>query len=246
MTPAIDRPMRLAAIDTSTALGSVALFDGTDLVAEDEARVSNAHGESLLPMVSAIFDRAGWKATDVVRWAVGIGPGSFTGVRIAVATVTGIITASGARVSGVTSLDALAGGIEAQGLVVSVVAAGKGEVFMQARWMGRLILPPVHVSIGDAGVRMMGVLEVARSRAAGNDNEDKGAARVVVVGEAARSIDWSGLDAGVAFATEPPHDLPRATAVGRIALARPFDDVDALEPVYVQPPRITLPKGVTT
>jgi tRNA threonylcarbamoyl adenosine modification protein YeaZ len=243
MTPPIDRPMRLAAIDTSTALGSVALFDGADLVAEDEARVSNAHGESLLPMVSALFDRARWKATDVERWAVGIGPGSFTGVRIAVATVTGIVTASGARVSGVTSLDALADGIEAQSLVVSVVAAGKGEVFMQARWMGRLILPPVHVAIGDAGAR---IVEVARSRAARNDNEEKGGTRVVVAGEAARSIDWSGLGAGVAFATEPPHDLPRATAVGRIALARPFDDGDAIEPVYVQPPRITVPKGVTT
>ena len=52
--------MRLAAIDTSTALGSVALFEDGRLVAEDSRRVSNAHGESLLPMVSALFARAGW------------------------------------------------------------------------------------------------------------------------------------------------------------------------------------------
>ena len=66
--------MRLAAIDTSTALGSVALFEDGVLVAEDSRRVSNAHGESLLPMVSALFARAGWAAADVARWGVGTRP----------------------------------------------------------------------------------------------------------------------------------------------------------------------------
>ena len=51
--------MRLAAIDTSTALGSVALVEDGRLVVEDSRRVSNAHGESLLPMVSALFAIAG-------------------------------------------------------------------------------------------------------------------------------------------------------------------------------------------
>jgi tRNA threonylcarbamoyladenosine biosynthesis protein TsaB len=234
--------MQLAAVDTSTALGSIALFDGDDLVAQDEARVSNAHGESLLPMVSALFARAGWKATDAARWGVGIGPGSFTGVRIAVATVKGIAIASGAAVSGVTSLDALAYGIGPEGMVVSVLAAGRGEVFMQARRMGRLLLPPVHVSIGLAAARLM---EAVHGQPAANE-ESHGRVRLVIAGEAARAIDWSIFETDIAFATEPPNDVPRAVAIGRIALGRPADDVDALEPVYVQAPRIMLPRGVTT
>lgn len=234
--------MRLAALDTSTLLGSVALFDGAELVAEDEARVSNAHGESLLPMISALFERAGWKPSDVGRWGVGIGPGSFTGVRIAVATVKGIVVATRAEVVGVTSLDALADGMRTEHLVVSVVAAGKGEVFVQARLNDLLILAPAHVPTAQAGGR---VEEAARTHP---DARRKlaGGVRVVVVGEAAQTIDWSVLGADVSIAILPPHDFPRATAVGRIAALRPCEGANALEPVYVRPAQITAPKGVTT
>jgi tRNA threonylcarbamoyladenosine biosynthesis protein TsaB len=216
---------RLVAVDTSTLLGSVALFDGGELVGEDSARVANAHGESLLPMVSAALERASWKATDVVRWGVGIGPGSFTGVRVAVATVKGIAIATGAEIVGVTSLDALAHGLETEPgrTIVSVVSAGKGEVYLQARRAGQLVLGPCHVPFAEAASRVAAVA---------------GRASFVVAGEAARGLDWSALN-DVVLRVEAPYDLPRARAVGRIALERPGDDADRLEPVYVRPPEIT-------
>jgi tRNA threonylcarbamoyladenosine biosynthesis protein TsaB len=221
--------VRLAAIDTSTSLGSIALLEDGRLVAEDSRRVSNAHGESLLPMVSAIFARLGWIPADVARWGVGIGPGSFTGCRIAVATVKGIVIATGAEIVGVTSLDALALGLAGDDLLVSLVPGGKGELFVQATRGTHVVLAPCHVRVEQVATR------VASVEAGG---------RVVVAGEAAVEVDWSGLEGRVSLVVAPPHDLPRASAVARIALERPAEDADALEPLYVRPPEITVPKGL--
>jgi|HubBroStandDraft_2_1064218.scaffolds.fasta_scaffold39269_3 tRNA threonylcarbamoyladenosine biosynthesis protein TsaB len=221
--------MRLAAIDTSTALGSVALFEGGRLVAEDSRRVSNAHGESLLPMVDALFARSGWTPGDVQRWGVGIGPGSFTGVRIGVATAKGIALATGAGLVGVTSLDAVAHGVGEPGLVVSVVAAGKGEVFVQARrGDGAVVLAPSHLPLLTVAAH---VAEVALD------------GMVTIVGEAALLIDWRALEPRMSLRVGPPNDLPRAAAVAAIALDRPLDDADSLEPLYVRAPEITMPRA---
>ena len=197
--------MRVAAIDTSTALGSVALLADGRLVAEDCRRVSNAHGESLLPM-----------------------PGSFTGCRIAVATAKGIALATGAEIVGITSLDALAHGLDERDLVVSVVPGGKGELFLQARREGRLMLAPCHVRI-----------EHVAARVASLETD----ARVVVAGEAAADVNWAALGGRVLLVVDAPHDLPRASAVAQIALGRSAEDADALEPLYVRAPEITMPKG---
>ncbi|MDP9037268.1 MAG: tRNA (adenosine(37)-N6)-threonylcarbamoyltransferase complex dimerization subunit type 1 TsaB [Myxococcota bacterium] len=235
--------MRVAALETSTELGSVALFDDGVLVAEDARRVSNAHGESLLPMLSALFERAGWAPSDVERWAVGIGPGSFTGVRIAVATAKGIVLATGAELVGVTSLDALGHGLSAE-VVVSVVDGGKGEAFVQVRQRDGLALAPVHLRLGDVAARIAQVVPDGP---------------LVVAGAAASLIDWTDLGTRVVFRAEPPHDLPRAGAVARLAIgispsrrtASPWhaaSHADALEPLYVRPPEITMPRtriGVT-
>ncbi len=250
---------RLAAIDTSTALGSVALFEGDALVAEDARRISNAHGESLLPMVSALFDRVGWRPGDVARWGVGIGPGSFTGTRIGLATAKGIVLATNAELVGVTSLDALALDLASPPAVVSVLAAGKGELFVQVRLGKELVLSPVHVRIADVGARVAsavgaflaidskgesaGVLSARRPIDSKGESAGVPSARLTVAGEASREVDWSAVPGGVRLLADAPHDLPRASAVGRIALLRLPDDADRLEPVYVRPPEITMPKA---
>jgi tRNA threonylcarbamoyladenosine biosynthesis protein TsaB len=243
-------PSRLVAVDTSTALGSVALFHEGALIGEATQRVSNAHGESLLPMIDALFQRTDWRPAEVERWAVGVGPGSFTGVRIAVATVKGIALATGAELVGVTSLDALAHGLPGgHGLVVSVVAAGKGELFVQARRAQRFVASPRHLRVADVP------RFVASLVAEGTEGADD---RIAIVGEASGEADWSALRDRVSFYTAPPHDLPRAVCVGQIALCLPRasganmtlarDDAaaahaDALEPLYVRPPEITMPKA---
>ncbi len=221
--------LRLAAIDTSTTLGSVALFEGDRLVAEEAQRVSNAHGESLMPMVDALFARVGWKPADVARWAVGVGPGSFTGVRIAMATAKGIVLATGAQLVGVTSLDAVAFGIDPQATVASLIAAGKNEVFLQLRRGAELVLAPAHLRTGEVPVHLASHVEEGVT--------------LVVAGEPAREMDWGSLSGRVNLLTDAPHDAPHASSIGRISLGRTPQDADALEAVYVRPPEITMPKS---
>lgn len=232
--------MRLCAVDSSTSLGSVALFDGERLVASDAESVSNAHGESLLPMIDRAFARAGWAPSDVGAWAVGIGPGSFTGVRIAVATVRGAALASGATITPVTSLRAMAqaGGLE-DALVVPLLDALRGDVFVQAFTREEPTDAPTVVAVAD----LAAVLREPWARA-----RVSGARRVAFVGRAAWAVPLGALARALDGADVcRPHGwedvVPHAEHVGRAAAGlAPLADPDALEPCYVRQPSITLPK----
>ena len=99
---------RIVAVETSTRFGTVAAWEGGRVLVEREESVHNAHGESLLPLVDRTLAEVGWAPSTIGRWAVGVGPGSFTGIRVGIATVKGVELATGAEIVAVTSLEALA------------------------------------------------------------------------------------------------------------------------------------------
>ncbi len=115
---------RLVAVETTTRITSVALFEDGALVA---SLSREGHGDVVLSLISEMLASRGLRARDVARWAVDIGPGSFTGVRVGVSTVKGIAFATGAEVVAVDAYDALTGGEEA----IAVLEAGKGEVYFR-------------------------------------------------------------------------------------------------------------------
>jgi tRNA threonylcarbamoyladenosine biosynthesis protein TsaB len=213
--------MRACAVETSTPIGSVALFENGELIAESEQRVSNAHGEALLPILEELLSRAGWKAKDIARWGVGVGPGSFTGTRIGVATVKGIAIATGAEVVGVDAFAAVRDGVEVSAgeQIATLLDAQRGEVFMQST----CIKEPIFAAIGDT-LRLFDSLSSA----------------LVVVGAGGALVNWSAATFPIRFVATPPHDVPRASSVGKIALRRAPSNVDTLEPFYVRPPDITV------
>ncbi|MEW6214900.1 MAG: tRNA (adenosine(37)-N6)-threonylcarbamoyltransferase complex dimerization subunit type 1 TsaB [Nitrospirota bacterium] len=101
--------MKILAIETSTMLGGVAIIDDlSGLIAEVRLNVKSTHSERLMIEVDHILKQAGLRVSDVDVFAVAIGPGSFTGLRIGLSTAKGFSYATGKPIVSVPTLEALA------------------------------------------------------------------------------------------------------------------------------------------
>lgn len=120
--------MRILAIETATATGSVALLEEDRPVVEIAEAVPQRHLEWLAPAIDRALRQAGWRPSDVQAVAVSRGPGTFTGLRIGVATALAWARALRIPLAAVSTLEALAEGLEARGLVCPVLDARRGEV----------------------------------------------------------------------------------------------------------------------
>jgi tRNA threonylcarbamoyladenosine biosynthesis protein TsaB len=100
--------MTLLALDTSTAWASVALYDGRNVLSEETWHAQRRHGDELFPTIERVLSQARKKISDVDRVAVATGPGSFTGLRVAIAAAQGIARGAGAALVGISTLDVLA------------------------------------------------------------------------------------------------------------------------------------------
>lgn len=118
------------AIDTSTALGSVAVGRGNDLLAEVVVGVTARHSESLLPAIDLALRSAGLTPKELGGIVVGGGPGSFTGVRVAGATAKGLLRVLDVPFFAYSGLLALAAGAGAAGgPVCALFDARREEVY---------------------------------------------------------------------------------------------------------------------
>mgnify|MGYP001814960223 CR=1 FL=1 len=120
----------LLAVETATPLTTVALLDGDSLVCELEGERGKPTAEVLLPAIDMLFRKSGTALADVEAFGVSIGPGSFTGLRIGLATVKGLAFGSPRLAVGVPTLAALAQGAPAgEGPVVAMLDARRDEVY---------------------------------------------------------------------------------------------------------------------
>ncbi len=146
--------MLLLAIDTSTSAITVALHDGSAVLAEATTLDARAHAEHLAPQVVEVLAAAGAHPGDVTDVVVGVGPGPFTGLRVGIVTGRTFGFALGLPVRGLCSLDALAHEVWLGGrrgdLLVATDARRK-EVYA-ARYL-----------LGDTGATRLGPPEVSRA-----------------------------------------------------------------------------------
>jgi tRNA threonylcarbamoyladenosine biosynthesis protein TsaB len=123
--------MKILAIETSTLLGGIAVADDSSgLIAETRLNVKSTHSERLMTAVDHILKQSGLNISDMDAFAVAIGPGSFTGLRIGLSTVKGFSYATGKPIVSVPTLEAFAWNFPYSGYpVCPMLDARKKEVY---------------------------------------------------------------------------------------------------------------------
>ena len=217
--------MSLLGIDTSTSASAACVLraDGASFEVEPapgRLAAGPAHARELLPAVAEAMERAELDFGDLEGIAVGVGPGTFTGLRIGIATARALASASGLLLRPVSSLAALAEGIDGD-LRLPLIDARRGELFGALHDdAGEVVWPPfvaapelVAERVRDAGLE---------ARAAGD-----GSIRFRGVLEAA----GIGIDAD-----ESRSHVVRALHVCRLAQAVPGEPPEAILPEYLRTP----------
>lgn len=135
--------MYVLGIDTSTMTGGAALVEDGNLLGEYVLSIRTTHSERLLPAVERLLEDAGVAVKDLEAVAVTVGPGSFTGIRIGVATAKGFAYALQKKLIGVSTLEAFACQFQAfPGIVVPMIDSRRSEVYAQAFHGGASLAGP--------------------------------------------------------------------------------------------------------
>lgn len=182
--------MKLLGFDTATSATAIALHDsetGETRERRDDPPAGERprHTSRLMPLIVELLDEAGWTWQQLNRIAVGVGPGSFTGLRIGVATARALAQARSIPLAGVSTLESLSlnAGADAD-RVCAALDARRAEVFAAVWEDGRRTLgpaafdppelaariPPGTVAIGDGAVAFRDVLERSGALIADDDS----------------------------------------------------------------------------
>jgi len=123
--------MLILAVDTTTPCGSVALLEGSKLLAEANCESPLTHSERLLSSVDFVLKSERLNIVDVDAFAVAVGPGSFTGIRIGLSLIKSFAFSSGKSVAPVSTLKALALKLSHphSRLLCPILDARKGEIY---------------------------------------------------------------------------------------------------------------------
>lgn len=130
--------MIVLALDSSSIVATVALMEDHKLLGEYSTHHKKTHSQKLMPMIAELLESCELKMEDVDLVAVAEGPGSFTGLRIGVATAKGLAHAMNIPVVGISTLDALAFNLPfCHGLICPILDARRAQVYTGVyKWDG--------------------------------------------------------------------------------------------------------------
>lgn len=121
--------MKTLAVDTSTMMATCALLDEDRLLGEFSLNQDMTHSENLVPMIKEMLDNLNLKVKDIDLFGVAIGPGSFTGLRIGIATIKSFAHVFDKPVIGVSTLEGLAFNLPYNGYIVPIIDARRNRIY---------------------------------------------------------------------------------------------------------------------
>ena len=205
--------MNILAMDTSNKALSLGLLQDKELLGQVTLNIKKNHSITLMPAIDFLMKSLDMKPTDLDRIVVAQGPGSYTGLRIAVATAKTLAHTLKIELVGVSSLLALVPE-QAEGLVIPIVDARRNNVYAGFYRSGQAVRPEAHLPLAE-------VLEMA-----GAANQS-----VTFVGETTAFTEQ--IEAALPQAAIHP-TLPDASAVGRLGLDLPAQSIHDFVPNYLK------------
>jgi len=219
--------MKILGIDTSTSCGSVGLIDDDRVISEYLLNSPVTHSERLLTAVEFILKESHCTLQDLDGWAISLGPGSFTGLRIGLSIAKGLSFASGKPVAGVPTLDVLAAQIAPTPfLICPILDARKNEVYTAF----------YRYEDGNAP-RLMTAYQASKPQ----DLVKRVKEKTIFAGDGVRTYGDYLRDAlsSLAIVLPAPFNSPYGSTVARLGLDRlrrkEVPNLAALTPIYVRP-----------
>jgi tRNA threonylcarbamoyladenosine biosynthesis protein TsaB len=219
--------MYILGIETSTKTGSVAIISDEEVIAQYSLNIEVTHSERLMATVDRVLKDTGMHMRQFDGFAVAIGPGSFTGLRIGLSTVKGLALATGRPVAAVPTLKVLAWNLPHSAYpVCPLLDARKNEVYAA-----------LYTFDGPVLQQVLSERVVALTRLA-----EQLTGRIIFTGEAARLFQTEIIQifGDAAFFAPRSAALPSAAAVAEIGLDMIKNgkqaDPDSLAPMYIRRP----------
>jgi len=215
--------MKILSMDTSSVNATVAVCDDNKILGEYTIGNERAHSQIIMPMLEDMLKRSNLSIKDIDIFAVALGPGSFTGLRIGVAAMKTLALSLNKKIIGVSSLDSVAENFPWQDkYICPIFDARRNDVYNAIYYNGKKITNDRICDFDEI------LIEMAHKE-------------VVFAGDALSKYKERILSFNnPKWLIAPVHlSMQRASALCHIALERAknddFDTVDGLNPIYIRP-----------
>lgn len=218
--------MKILSISTATNHLSVALNDGQQIIVEKNEQDERNHSEHLDPLIDEILKENNLTLKDIDRFAVAIGPGSYTGLRIGITTVKMFASILNKEAVGISTLQALAKGVKEDALVITGLDARNDNYFAAGYLSGETpqnVIPDGHYHID---VLLKAIKDYA---------QENPVAKLIFVGSGLKKQDEKikQLNIPYEYGTEEQNVI-HAGLIGQLAMEADPIDPDQLLPRYLR------------